>query len=30
MGVVVEPYGGDTGLGGSNTIQLQEIQLLDA
>jgi LysM repeat protein len=28
-GVVVEPYGGDTGLGGSNTIQLQQIQLLE-
>ena len=28
MGVVVEAYGGDTGLGGSNTIRLQEIELL--
>ena len=28
-GVVVEPYGGDTGLQGSNTIQLQQIQLLE-
>jgi hypothetical protein len=28
-GVVVEPYGGDTGLSGSNTIQLQQIQLLE-
>ncbi|MDH4209521.1 MAG: hypothetical protein OEV76_11650, partial [Anaerolineae bacterium] len=29
VGVVVDPYGGDTGLGGSNTLQLQEIQLLE-
>jgi hypothetical protein len=30
VGVVIEAYGGDTGLGGSNTIRLQEIELLES
>jgi hypothetical protein len=30
VGVVVETYGEDTGLGGSNTIRLQEIELLES
>lgn len=29
VGVVVETYGADTGLGGSNTIRLEEIELLE-
>jgi hypothetical protein len=29
VGVVIETYGEDTGLGGSNTIRLQEIELLE-
>lgn len=29
-GVVIESYGGETGLGGSNTIRLQEIELLES
>jgi LysM repeat protein len=30
VSLVVEPYGGETGLGGSNTIRLQEIELLES
>lgn len=30
VGVVMETYGEDTGLGGSNTIRLQEIELLES